>query len=205
MLFTNINHLICILESLEKLHVKNSLQMFAFGLLIVGVDNLWTVVFGGVVVEGSGFAHTTPKHAAFDNLVEGLKQDIPVANIIEEGDHRRPHIKTVEPESEDAGFAVALGVEIFHFDLYLLFVCDGFESRVVVEEVSDEGEVELGVTANKRFWCQEFAAAEFVSFLKDLFSALEIVSCVEGRARTAVLAADLAKEDGIIFAIFDVI
>lgn len=61
-----------------------------------------------------------PVHGALDDLVVGLEEDGAVAEVVEEGVHGGLDVEAVEPEGEDAGFALALGVEVLDFELLLL-------------------------------------------------------------------------------------
>ena len=81
----------------------------------------------------------SPVHAAGDDLVVGLEEDEPVAEVVEEGHHGRLDVEGVQPQGEDAGLALALGVEVI--DVGLFFLRDGVQAGVGVEEVGDEGEV----------------------------------------------------------------
>ena len=121
-----------------------------------------------------------PVDAAGDHLVVGLQQHGAVAQVVEEGDHRRPHVERVEPQCEDAGLALALGVEVF--DVGFFFLGDWVEPRVVVEEVGYEGEVELRVAGDEGGGREEFAAVELVGIVEYLFGALEEVASLEGSA-----------------------
>ena len=60
-----------------------------------------------------------PVDAAGEDLVVGLQEDGAVAKVVKEGVHRRLHVEGVEPESEDAGFALTFGVEVFDLGFFL--------------------------------------------------------------------------------------
>jgi hypothetical protein len=75
---------------------------------------------------------------------------------------------------------------------------------VRVEEIGDEGKVQFRVAGDEGGGSQEFAAFEFVGVVEDLFGALEQVPGLEWCAR-AEFWLELVEEDGIIFAIFDII
>ena len=111
-----------------------------------------------------------PVDAAGDDLVVGLKQDGAVLEVLEEGLHDGFDVQRVEPESEDARFALALGVKIFN--LGLLFLGDGVQAGVCVEQVGHESEVELWVTRNKRCRGQELAAVKGIGVLEYHLGAL---------------------------------
>ncbi len=76
---------------------------------------------------------------------------------------------------------------------------------MVIEEVRDESEVELGVAGDEGGRGEEFAAGgvEAVGVLQDLLGALVEVRCLEGRAGAGV-GGELVEEDGVVFAVFDV-
>ncbi len=97
-----------------------------------------------------------PVDRALDHLVVRLQEDGAVAEVVEEGLHCRLHVQAVEPQREDAGLALAFGVEVLDLDLLLLG--DGVERGVRVEQVGNEGEVELGVAGHERRRAQELAA-----------------------------------------------
>lgn len=111
-------------------------------------------------------------------------------------------VEGVEPESEDTGFTLALSIKVLN--LRLLFLGDRLKAGVGVEEVGDEGEIELGVAGNERFGSEELAALEFVGVVKDLLGALEEVAGLEGSAGADV-GGELVEEDGIVFGVGDVL
>lgn len=59
-------------------------------------------------------------------------------------------IQTVQPESEDTGLSLTLGVKVVNVGLF--FLGDGIKTRVGVEQVGDESKVKLGVTSDERVW-----------------------------------------------------
>ena len=97
-----------------------------------------------------------PVYAAGDYFVVGLKEDTAVAEVVEEGVYGGLDVQGVEPEGENAGFTLAFRVEVF--DLEFLFFGYRVEAGVSVEKISNEGEVEFGVSGYKRSWGKEFAA-----------------------------------------------
>lgn len=106
---------------------------------------------------GGKFVDVPPVDGALDDFVVGLEEDSAVAEIVEEGDDGGLDVETVEPQGEDAGFAFTFGVEVF--DLELFFFGDGVEGGVVVEQVGDKGEIELGVAGDEGLGGEELAAA----------------------------------------------
>lgn len=64
-----------------------------------------------------------PVHTAGNHFVVRLEQDGAVAQVIEEGNDGRAHVEGVEPQGEDAGFALAFRVEVF--DVGFFFFGDG--------------------------------------------------------------------------------
>ena len=143
----------------------------------------------------------SPVHAAFDYFVVGLHEDGAVAQVVEEGVHGWLHVEGVEPEGEDAGFALTFRVEVV--DLGFFLFGDGIEAGVRVEEVGDEGEVKFWVTGYEGGGGEEFAAGEAVGVLKDELGALEEVVSLEGRAGAGFWS-ELVEEDGVVVAFFDV-
>jgi hypothetical protein len=128
-----------------------------------------------------------------------LQQHAAVLEVLEEGLHDGLDVERVEPEREDAGFALALGVEVFDVGFFLLR--DRVQAWVRVEEVGDEGEVKLWVAGDERAGRKEFAAVEPVGVLQDLLGALEEVACLEWGAGADVRC-ELVEEDGIVLAVF---
>lgn len=139
---------------------------------------------GDFAAGGGRLVHVAPVDAAGDYFVVGLQEDGAVGEVVEEGVDGRLHVERVEPEGEDAGFTFALGVKVFDLSFFLLG--DGVETRVGVEKVGDEGEVEFGVAGDERGGREEFAARELVGVLKDLFGPLVEVASLEGRAGAEV-------------------
>lgn len=72
-----------------------------------------------------------PVDAAFDYFVVSLEEDGPVAEVIKQGIDGRLDVQAVEPESEDAGFALAFGVKVL--DLGFFFFSDGVETWMGVK------------------------------------------------------------------------
>lgn len=147
------------------------------------------------------FVDVAPIDRAGDNFVVGLEEDGAVGEIVEEGVDCRLDVEGVEPEGEDACFALAFCVEVF--DLGFFFVGDGVEAGMSVEEVGDEGEVEFRVAGDEGLGGEEFAAGELVGVLEDLFGALEEVAVLE-RGAGAEVRGELVEEDGVIVAFFNV-
>ncbi len=79
----------------------------------------------------AGFVDVLPVDAAGDHFVVSLEENAAVAEVVEEGVHCWADIEGVEPEGEDAGFALAFGVEVFDFEFF--FFRDGVEAWVGVE------------------------------------------------------------------------
>lgn len=72
-----------------------------------------------------------------------------------------------------------------------------------VEKISNEGEVEFGISGYKRSRGKELAAVKAVSVLQYLFRTLEKVSGLEGAA-AAEIWSQLVKKNSVIVAFFDV-
>lgn len=73
-----------------------------------------------------------------------------------------------------------------------------------IEEVGDKGKVELRVTGDKRLRSKELAASKPVCILKNVLGALEEISVLERISVTAILSADLGKEDCVVLPVFDI-
>jgi hypothetical protein len=123
--------------------------------------------------SSSGSVHVTHVDTAGNDLVVGLQENGAVAEVVEEGDDGRLDVEGVEPKGEDTCFALAFGIEVF--DLLLLLLGDGVQTRVGVEQVRNKGKVELRVTGHERGRGKELAALELVGVLQDLFSSLKQV------------------------------
>ena len=97
-----------------------------------------------------------PVYAAGEYFVVGLEEDVAVAEIVEEGVYGGLNVQGVEPEGENTGFTLAFCIEVF--DLEFLLFGDRVEAGVSVEKISNEGEVEFGVSGYKGSWGKELAA-----------------------------------------------
>lgn len=73
-----------------------------------------------------------------------------------------------------------------------------------VEEIRDKGEVEFRVAGDEGGGGEEFAAVELVGVVEDLFGALQEVAGLE-RGAGADFGLELVEEDGVVFAVFDVV
>ena len=89
-----------------------------------------------------------PIYAAGNHFVVGLEEDASIAEIVEKGVNGWLDIQRVEPKGENTSFTLAFRIEIF--DLKFLFFGNRVEARVSVEKISNEGEVEFGVSSYKR-------------------------------------------------------
>ena len=105
------------------------------------------VLGGGCHGVGGRFVDVPPVHGARDYFVVGLEKYCAVFEIIEEAYNGWLDVEGVEPEGEDAGFALAFGVEVF--DFLFFFFRDWVEAGVVVEQIGDEGKVKLWVAGYK--------------------------------------------------------
>ena len=104
-----------------------------------------------------------PVYAAREDFVVGLEEDAAIAEIVEEGVYGWLDVQGVEPEGENTSFTLAFRVEVF--DLEFLLFGNRVKAGVGVEKVSNEGEVEFGVSGYKRSWGKELAAVQAVSIL----------------------------------------
>ena len=73
-----------------------------------------------------------------------------------------------------------------------------------VEEVGYEGEIEFWVASDEGCWGEELAAVELVGIGENLLSSLMEITSLEGLA-VAKGRGQLAKEDCVVFAVFDVV
>lgn len=145
------------------------------------------------------FVDVAPVDAAGEDFVVGLQEHGTVAEVVKEGVDGRLDIQRIKPEGEDAGLALAFGVEVF--DLGFFFLGDGVEAGVGVEEVGDESEVEFWVAGDEGGWGEEFAAGEAVGVLEDEFGAVVEVVGLEG-STVAEGGGELGEEDGVVVAFF---
>lgn len=117
----------------------------------------------------------SPIDGSGNDFVVGLEENGSVAEVVEEGYNGRLNVQGVEPQSENTCFPLTLGVKVFNVSL--LFLGDWVKTRMLVEEVGNKGEIELGVTSNERMRAEEFAAAQLVSVVQNLLCSLvEIMS-----------------------------
>lgn len=119
-----------------------------------------------------------PVDAAFDYFIVSLEEDGPVAEVIKQGIDGGLDVQAVEPESEDAGFALAFGVKVL--DLGFFFFSDGVETWMGVKQVGYERKVEFWVAGDEGGWGEEFAAGKLVRVVEDLFGALKEIVGLEG-------------------------
>ena len=142
-----------------------------------------------------------PVYAAGNHFVVGLEKNITIVEIVEEGVNGWLDVQRVEPKGENTSLTLAFRIEVF--DLEFLFFGNRVEARVSVEKISNEGEVEFGISGYKRRGRKELAAVQSVSILENLFGTLEKVSGLEGVA-AAEIWSQLVEENSVIVAFFDV-
>jgi hypothetical protein len=131
------------------------------------------------------------------DLIEQLQEDETITEIFVQGVDIRGNTERVHPVSEGLLLAGLLN----NLDNLL----NGLKSREVVEQVGDEGQVELGVTSNDVGGTDELAAVHLVSLLKHLLSALAGVRLAQSSGiNTQVLGGDLLEEDGVGLRVLDV-
>ena len=66
-----------------------------------------------LAAAGGGLVDVAEVDAARHDFVVRLQEDGAVAEVVEEGVHGGLDVEGVEPEGEDAGLALAFGVEVF--------------------------------------------------------------------------------------------
>ena len=125
-----------------------------------------------------------PINATRDNFIVSLKEYAAVTKIIEERIDSWLNIEGIKPKRKDTSFAFTFRVKIFYFEF--LFFRDRIEAWVGVEEIGDEGKVELRISGYERRWREEFTTIKSVSVLKNLLGALEEVAGLEGAAAANV-------------------
>jgi hypothetical protein len=145
---------------------------------IVGVLNR---LESGQLLPLLGLRHSTPDDTAGNDLVEPLQEDTTVFEVFEQVVNTRIDIQTVQPEGEYSGFSFTLGVKVL--DLGRRNVLERFETRVGVEEMSDKGQVQFGVSRDERVGSQESSTVDLIGVLQDLFGTLVQVRGLQGRSR----------------------
>jgi hypothetical protein len=145
-----------------------------------------------------GLVDMSPVYGAGDDFIVGLKQDGSVPEIVEQGVDGRLDVQRVEPEGEDASLALTLCIKIVNFNL--LFLCQGIETRVRVEEMSDEGKVEFGVSSNQGLGREELATSDLVGVLQNLLCTFVKVVGVQ-RGTRADVGHKLIQKNGVILGI----
>ncbi|KAI3476329.1 hypothetical protein L1887_62093 [Cichorium endivia] len=116
--------------------------------------------------------------------------------------HARLDVEAVEPERKDARLALALGVKVLNLDGRRLV--QRLETRPGVEEMRDEGEVELGVARDHGAGREVLAAADGVGALEHHLGTLHDVGLLQGCA-VAQLRLELAEQHRVVFAVRDVL
>jgi len=148
--------------------------------LLVGV---WWVPVDTLLVNDSGL-----------NLVEELEQDDTISEIFVEVVDEWVDSKRVHPVSEGL-FLAGL------FDLDLEF--NGLQSWPVIEQVGNEGKIELLVSLANVLGSDEFSALELLGSLEDRLGSLLKVSNLK-TVTVAVLGSNLSEKDGVVLGILNV-
>jgi hypothetical protein len=148
--------------------------------LLVGV---WWVPVDTLVVNDSGL-----------NLVEELEQDDTISEIFVEVVYEWVDSEGVHPVSEGL---LLTGL----FDLDLEF--NGLQSWPVVEQVGNEGKIELLVTLANVLGSDELSALELLGSLEDRLGSLLKVSNLK-TVTVAVLGCNLSEKDGVVLGILNV-
>ena len=104
-----------------------------------------------------------PIHAAGNYFVVGLEENVAIAEIVEERVNSGLDVQRVEPKGENTSFTLAFRIEVFHLEL--LFFGNRVEAGMSIEKISNEGEVELGISGYKGRRGKELAAIQAVSIL----------------------------------------
>jgi len=87
--------------------------------------------------------------------------------ILEQVVDSRLDVQRVQPQGKDPSLPLSLRIEVLDLRRSLGFL-ERLQTRPGVEEMSDEGEVELGVSSDERGGSEVFSASDFVSVLEDL-------------------------------------
>ena len=100
-----------------------------------------------------------------------MQDDETVLEILEQIEDTGFDTKRVKPEHEYTGFTFTLRIEVLDNTIVLRFLfIKGFQARVVVEQVGDEGKVKTWVTRYERCWREVFPATDVGGVLKDLMT-----------------------------------
>ena len=95
--------------------------------------------------------HATPDDRSGEDLIECLKDDQTILEILEQVVHTWLDAKRIEPECEHTRFVLAFSVKVVHNPVVFLFLLvERLEPGVCVEEVGNEGEVKAWVSREKR-------------------------------------------------------
>jgi len=107
-----------------------------------------------------------PINGSWVNLVHDLQDDQTVTQVSEQVVHEGIDAERVHPQGKGTRLAGSLGSKEPFLELGLFGFGEGLEAGVGVEQVGDEGQVELGVAGNNVAGLEELAAAELVSVLE---------------------------------------
>lgn len=121
-----------------------------------------------------------PIDTSRNDFVVSLEKYAAVPKVVEEGINGWLDVEGVKPKRKDTCFAFAFCIKVFHFKL--LFFCDRVEAWVGVEQIGDEGKVELRISSYERRWGKKFATIEPVGVLKNLLGTLKEITGLEGAA-----------------------
>jgi len=171
--------------------------------VLAEVDDIVGVLNGLDAHHGDGLVDPLPINATRLDLVNHTEEDKTVLEIVVEVVDEGIDAERVDPELEGALLASALRIEERSIEAGLLLLGEGVETRQSVEQVSNEGEVELGVTSNNVPGLNELVAVNFLGIGKDVLSALDRVSLLEG-SLVALIGRELVKNESVALGVLNV-
>lgn len=171
--------------------------------LLANVDGVVCVFELLELGEGLLLVDLLPVDRAGRDLVEDAEEDETVLEVVEEVGDEGLNAEGVDPEGKGAGLTGTLRGKEPLLERRELLLGEGLKTGVLVEEVGNEGEVELGVTLDDIAGSDELAALKLGGVLEDGLSALGGVVDGEGSTR-ALVGGKLVEEDGVVLRVLDV-
>lgn len=135
------------------------------------------------------------------NQVRGGKKGTHL-EVLKEIVNPRLDIERVQPKRKYSRLPLSLSIKLLHNRNFNLL--ERLKSRVGVEQMSNESQVELWVAGDERRGREVLSAVDRVCVLEDLLGSLEQVGRLEGRTR-AVRRLELVEQDRVVFTVADVL
>ena len=176
---------------------KRELEFLSNGDGIVCVFELLKLCEGLLLVD------LLPVDGSGGNLVKDAEEDKTVLEIVKEVCDKGLNSERVDPEGKGTGLARTLRGKEPLLKRGEFLVGEGLETGVLVEEIGNKGEVELGVSLDDVTCGDELAAVELGGILEDGLGTLCGVVDLEGCAR-ALAWGELVEEDGVALRVLDI-